>query len=54
VPPPRNCAILHFQVSRARRFVAEDDLGVNFRNAQGILDRRGGLAVAETYLALPD
>ncbi len=51
---PRTCAVLHFQVSHTRRFVAQDDLGVNFRNAQGDLDRRGGLAVGVTYLALPD
>lgn len=51
---PRNCAVLHFQVCRTRRFMAQDDVGVNFRNAEGFLDQRGALAVGSTYLALPD
>lgn len=51
---PRNCAVLHFQVCRTNRFIAQDDIGVNFRNTEGFLDRRGALAVGSTYLALPD
>jgi murein DD-endopeptidase MepM/ murein hydrolase activator NlpD len=49
----RDCAVLHFQVCRTTRFMAQDDLGVNFRNTQGPLDRRGALVVGSTYLALP-
>jgi murein DD-endopeptidase MepM/ murein hydrolase activator NlpD len=51
---PRDCAVLHFQVSRTSRFIAQDDVGVNFRNTEGFLDQRGALAVGSTYLALPD
>jgi len=44
---------LHFGVYRTWPPVEGDDLPVNFRNAQGSLDSKGGLAAGVTYLALP-
>lgn len=46
------CAVLHFQVSRTPLWLLLDDVGVNFRNAEGLLDERNGLVARETYLAL--
>jgi murein DD-endopeptidase MepM/ murein hydrolase activator NlpD len=44
---------LHFGVYRTWPWRQNDDLPINFRNAQGPLDARGGLQVDVTYLALP-
>jgi murein DD-endopeptidase MepM/ murein hydrolase activator NlpD len=44
---------LHFGVYRTWPAVEGDDLPVNFRNAQGALDSRGGLVAGVSYLALP-
>ncbi len=52
LPCQRPCAVLHFQVSRTPMWLLLDDVGVNFRNAEGPLDERNGLIARETYLAL--
>jgi murein DD-endopeptidase MepM/ murein hydrolase activator NlpD len=44
---------LHFGVYRTYLPVEGDDLAVNFRNAEGPLDSRGGLQEGVTYLAAP-
>ena len=46
-------AHLHFGVYRDYRFIEGDDIPVNFRNPEGLLDSKGGLIMFETYLALP-
>jgi hypothetical protein len=46
-------ADLHFGVYRAWPIVHGDDLPVNFRNADGPLDSRGGLRRGIVYTALP-
>jgi murein DD-endopeptidase MepM/ murein hydrolase activator NlpD len=46
-------ADLHFGVYRTWPMVDGDDLAVNFRNADGPLDSRGGLRQGVTYTALP-
>jgi len=45
--------LLHFGVYRTWPNRGGDDLPVNFRNAQGPLDSRGGLIQKMFYLALP-
>ena len=45
------CGVLHFGVYRGQGGGA--DLPVNFRNAEGPLDDRGGLRLSTTYAALP-
>jgi len=45
--------LLHFGVYRTWPNRQGDDLPVNFRNADGPLDARGGLQVDAFYLALP-
>jgi len=45
---------LHFGVARTWPVRHSDDLPVNFRNAEGPLDARGGLLRATVYEALPD
>jgi murein DD-endopeptidase MepM/ murein hydrolase activator NlpD len=44
---------LHFGVYRAWPTVEGEDLPVNFRNAEGPLDSRGGLQYDSLYTALP-
>ena len=44
---------LHFGVYRAYPPTEGDDIPVNFRNADGPLDDRGGLIRGEFYMALP-
>lgn len=44
---------LHFGVYRTWPAREGDDVPVNFRNAQGPLDERGGLQAGYAYLALP-
>ena len=46
-------ADLHFGVYRTWPVVHGDDLAVNFRNADGPLDARGGLVQGMTYAAVP-
>lgn len=46
-------AHLHFGVSSSWPVRRPDDVPVNFRNAQGALDGRGGLRRGVTYRALP-
>ncbi len=46
-------ADLHFGVYRTWPIRDGDDLAINFRNAQGPLDTRGGLRQGVAYLALP-
>jgi murein DD-endopeptidase MepM/ murein hydrolase activator NlpD len=46
-------ADLHFGVYRTWPIHDGDDIAVNFRNAQGPLDERGGLRQGVSYLALP-
>jgi murein DD-endopeptidase MepM/ murein hydrolase activator NlpD len=46
-------AVLHFGVYRAWRPQGGDDVAINFRNADGPLDERGGLVQGATYTALP-
>jgi hypothetical protein len=46
-------ADLHFGVYRTWPIRNGDDIAVNFRNAQGPLDTRGGLRQGVAYLALP-
>jgi murein DD-endopeptidase MepM/ murein hydrolase activator NlpD len=45
-------AHVHFEVFEIAAFEWDRGVPVNFRNAQGLLDARGGLAVNETYAAL--
>jgi hypothetical protein len=45
-------ADLHFGVYDSWPVRHEHDLAVNFRNAEGPLDERGGLIEGETYLAI--
>ena len=45
-------AVLHFGVYRAWPAQGGDDLAINFRNADGPLDERGGLVQGATYTAL--
>lgn len=45
---------LHFGVARTWPVRHPDDLPVNFNNADGPLDERGGLVRAASYRALPD
>ena len=52
LPCMEPCAVLHFQVSRTPLWLLLDDVGVNFRNAEGPLDARNGLIAQESYLAL--
>lgn len=44
---------LHFGVYRTWPNRSGDDVAVNFRNAGGALDARGGLQLGVSYLALP-
>jgi murein DD-endopeptidase MepM/ murein hydrolase activator NlpD len=44
---------LHFGVYRTWPNRSGDDVAVNFRNADGALDARGGLQTGVSYLALP-
>jgi len=46
-------AVLHFGVYRTWPVRGGDDVAVNFRNAEGPLDERGGLVQGATYTALP-
>ncbi len=46
-------AHLHFGVYRTWPTVEGRDLPINFRNARGPLDQRGGLQAGSTYTALP-
>jgi hypothetical protein len=46
-------ADLHFGVYRTWPMQHGDDLPVNFQNAEGALDARGGLQEGVVYLALP-
>jgi murein DD-endopeptidase MepM/ murein hydrolase activator NlpD len=47
--------LLHFQVYRSRNWRDEmgADIPINFRNANGPLDERGGPIQGETYTAMP-
>jgi len=45
--------LLHFGVYRTWPTREGNDLAVNFRNAEGALDERGGLQPGTAYLALP-
>ena len=51
-PPRDQCAILHFGVYATYPPQEGNDIAVNFRNAEGILDANDGLARGETYTAL--
>lgn len=44
---------LHFGVYQFRPATERWDVAVNFRNAKGLLDGRGGLMPGSTYKALP-
>ena len=46
-------AVLHLGVYRTWPVNGGDDVAVNFRNADGPLDERGGLVQGATYTALP-
>jgi murein DD-endopeptidase MepM/ murein hydrolase activator NlpD len=46
-------AVLHFGVYRTWPVRGGDDVAVNFRNAEGPLDERGGLQQGAVYTALP-
>lgn len=46
-------AVLHFGVYRSWPPQGGQDVAINFRNAQGPLDDRGGLVQGATYTALP-
>lgn len=46
-------AVLHFGVYRTWPAQGGDDVAINFRNADGPLDERGGLVQGATYTALP-
>jgi murein DD-endopeptidase MepM/ murein hydrolase activator NlpD len=45
--------VLHFGVYRTWPARRGDDVAINFRNADGPLDERGGLVQGATYTALP-
>jgi murein DD-endopeptidase MepM/ murein hydrolase activator NlpD len=45
--------VLHFGVYRTWPPQGGDDMAINFRNADGPLDERGGLVQGATYTALP-
>jgi murein DD-endopeptidase MepM/ murein hydrolase activator NlpD len=47
-------AVLHFGVYRTWLNQGGDDVAVNFRNAEGPLDERGGLVQGAVYTALPN
>ena len=51
-PPRDQCAILHFGVYATYPAVHGNDVAINFRNGDGTLDPRGGLARLEVYTAL--
>jgi len=44
---------LHLEVFRGRNYAKSNSLPVNFRNAEGALDARGGLAAGTRYTAAP-
>jgi murein DD-endopeptidase MepM/ murein hydrolase activator NlpD len=46
-------AVLHFGVYRTWPVQGGNDLAINFRNAEGPLDERGGLRQGAVYRALP-
>jgi hypothetical protein len=46
-------AVLHFGVYRTWPVQGGNDVAINFRNADGPLDERGGLVQGATYTALP-
>jgi murein DD-endopeptidase MepM/ murein hydrolase activator NlpD len=46
-------AHLHFEVFEGAAYQWDEGVPVNFRNAQGRFDSRGGLGVDETYLVGP-
>lgn len=50
---PPGHAVLHFEVAMTALFSGDYDVGVNFSNAAGPLDERGGLIVGEIYQAMP-
>jgi len=50
----RTGEILHFGVHTSYQSLEGTDIGVNFRNAEGLLDSRGGLRDGTFYRALPD
>lgn len=47
------CGILHFGIYAAWPATEQNELPLNFLNAQGPLDVRGGLAPGAAYLARP-
>lgn len=51
-PPRDQCAILHFGVYATFPSEEGNDVAVNFRNADGTLDTRGGLVRLQVYTAL--
>ncbi len=51
-PPRDQCAILHFGVYATYPPQEGNDLAINFRNSDGVLDPHGGLAQGQTYTAL--
>lgn len=51
-PPRDQCAILHFGVYATYPPEDGNDTAVNFRNAEGMLDSRGGLLANHVYTAL--
>ena len=51
-PPGDQCAILHFGVYATWPPQDDNDLAINFRNADGALDDRNGLAADVIYTAL--
>lgn len=51
-PPRDQCAVLHFGVYATYPAVHGNDVAINFRNADGTLDSRGGLERLQVYTAL--
>lgn len=51
--PCASCAVLHFEVFPRREYEPWRDVPINFRNADGPLDKRGGLVEGVAYTALP-
>lgn len=51
-PPRDQCAVLHFGVYATYPAVHGIDVAINFSNADGTLDTRGGLARGQIYTAL--
>lgn len=51
-PPRDQCAVLHLGVYATYPNQESNDVAVSFRNADGILDSRGGLARGQIYTAL--